>query len=394
MGLKQGPRTVLYVANAAKIGGGNKVLIDLILNLDPSRYSAHIVSPDRGPLTEWAASARVPWSVSPAGDWYGARGTVRLLQRSFELARLIIKTGAPIVHAAAPFCYRAAGLAGALTRTRRVCHLGFPPEPGELTRAFIAGPDVVIGCYEGQAREHETEIHAIAPRCRVVGVPNGVDTTRYGTSAPAADVEQLRVAGGPLVAILGHISDVKGYPTFIDAAALLWERFPNARFVGVGGETTQPGALALFERRVRDAGLSGRFHFLGFRNDVAAVLGAVDIVCLPSLAEGFPLAALEAMASGKPLVATPVGGVPEAISHDRTGLLVRPADSGALAEAIASLIASPERRQILGREARRLVEERFSVGRFAVAIQGIYDRLLANLATSLTHVDIASVPSK
>jgi glycosyltransferase involved in cell wall biosynthesis len=369
------PRAVLYVANAAKIGGGNRVFIDLIQNLDTGRFVPYLVSPARGPMTEWASAAGIPYSISEGGDWYGVSGLARLSRRAIGFAWLIRSIGADIVHAAAPTCYRSLGVAARLTRAARVCHLGFPPEPGELQRAFVSGPEAVIGCYEGQASEHADLIRSINPSCRVVGIPNGVDTVKFSAgSAAAPDVLALRRGHGTAVAILGHISDVKGYGAFIEAAAAVARRH-DCSFFAVGGETTQQGARARFERRVAEFDLQDRFHFLGAREDVADVLRSMDIVCLPSLAEGLPLAVLEAMATGLPVVATPVGGVPEAIVDGETGLLVPPEDSAALSYALDELIASPERMHAMGAAARLRAERRFSIRVFADSVQDVYESL-------------------
>ncbi len=367
---------VLYVANAAKIGGGNKVLMDLMLNLDSERYSASLVTPGPGPMLEWARSRGIQCDVSEMGDWYGLSGLAAVARRSTQLARIIRRTGASIVHAAGPMGYRSLGIAGLVTGAKRVCHLGFPPEDGELARAFIAGPDVVIACYNGQALENEALIKRLKPHCQVIGIPNGVDTTAFATAQPAADIQSLRRDGRVIAGILGHVSDVKGYGAFVEAAGRL-AGSSDCLFVAIGGETTQKGAQAKFEARVRELGIADRFRFLGFRQDVPSVLQAVDIVCLPSLAEGFPLAVLEAMASAKAVVATPVGGVTEAIVGEENGLLVPPDDPDALTQALRRLIESSELRARLARAARERVQKQFSVGGFAATIQSVYDTLLA-----------------
>ena len=368
------PRAVLYVANASKLGGGNRVFIDLIQNLDRDRYQPHLVCPEPGPMADWASAVGIQCSISAAGDWYGVSGLARLSRRTIELAMLIRSVGADVVHAAAPMCYRSLGVAGRLAGAARVCHLGFPPEPGELQRAFLSGPEAVVGCYEGQAAEHAPLIRGINPTCRVIGVPNGVDTARFSPGPAAPDVLSLRQGRSLAVAIVGHISDVKGYRAFIDAAADIARRH-DVVFFAVGGETTQPGARAQFESRVRELNLQERFHFLGARQDVPDVLRAMDIVCLPSLAEGLPLAILEAMATGAPVVATPVGGVPEAVADGETGFLIPPDDDHALGRALETLLTSPERIRRMGAAARARVELRFSVQTFANRIQDLYGSL-------------------
>ena len=247
-----------------------------------------------------------------------------------------------------------------------------------MKRSFVVGPDAVIACYEGQAADNAAMIFQLHPRSRVVAVPNGVNVEAFANAAPAEDVMRLRQSWRVVIAIFGHVSDVKGYGTFIDAAASLASQHKDCLFVAIGGETAQRGALRQFEAKVKEAGLADRFAFLGFRSDAASVLHAVDVVCLPSLAEGFPLAVLEAMAVGKPVVATPVGGVPEAVVHGKTGLLVPAGDSVALAGAIHTLVNSGELRQQMGMAGRDRVRDHFSVQRFARDVQQLYDTLLTN----------------
>jgi glycosyltransferase involved in cell wall biosynthesis len=178
-----------------------------------------------------------------------------------------------------------------------------------------------------------------------------------------------------VVAILGHISDVKGYATFVDAAAEVARERSGCLFLAIGAETTQRGARAAIENRVSARGLSDRFRFLGFRDDVHEVLNAVDIVALPSRSEGLPLALLEAMSAGRSVIATPVGGIPEALIDGETGLLVPPDDTITLATAIARLVDDSALRTRLGAAARAKVESNFSIEAFVRGVEQVYDSL-------------------
>lgn len=371
MGVKTA-QTVLYVANASKIGGGNKVLMDLMQNLDPSRFVPSLVSPEPGPLVDWARSVGIRCTLSPPGDWNSAAS---LMRRSWELGRIIRRTHARIVHAASPMCYRALGLAAFVTGAARVCHLGFPPEEGELERSFLCGPDLVIGCYTAQAEENRARIARIKPGCTVMGISNGVNVQTFAPGPVSGAGAELRRDFSRVVAILGHVSEVKGYPTFVEAAGRLAAKYTDCLFVAIGAETTHFGHQAQLEQRIRALSLTTRFRFLGFRSDVGELLRAVDIVALPSQSEGLPLAVLEAMAASKAVIATPVGGVPEAITDGKTGLIVPPDDVDALEKAIERLLSSPEERQHLGVEARARILKDYSVRRFADRIQDAYDSL-------------------
>ena len=126
-----------------------------------------------------------------------------------------------------------------------------------------------------------------------------------------------------------------------------------------------------------ELGLGGHFTFTGFRSDVARLLPAMDVVVLATHFEGFGLALLEAMAHGRPVVATAVDAIPEFVLDDETGLLHRHGDDAHLAEQIGSLLADPTRAMRLAEAGRQLVKTRFSMERFATSTRDLYQRLLA-----------------
>ncbi|MFH1417239.1 MAG: glycosyltransferase [Planctomycetota bacterium] len=221
---------------------------------------------------------------------------------------------------------------------------------------------------------------------RVTVIHTGIDPP---PERDAAAAESLRRAWGvspgePLIVTVARLSYEKGIDTLIDAAAILRETHPGARVV-VAGDGPDQGEL---EERIRRRGVSDMVRLAGFHADVWPVFWAADVVCMPSKSEGMPNVLLEAMAAGCPVVATNVGGVPEAISSGENGLLVEPENAAALASALASLIDDAPMAQRLAREARRTVEQRFLardvVGRYAA----LYERLLVQ--RSKAHAGIAA----
>jgi starch synthase (maltosyl-transferring) len=125
--------------------------------------------------------------------------------------------------------------------------------------------------------------------------------------------------------------------------------------------------------------VAARVRFLGPRPDVPALLGRLDLFVLPSLWEGLPNAALEAMAARRAVVATNVDGTPEAVADGVTGLLVPPADADALARAIAILLRDPERRGTLAEAGRRRVEREFGMDRMVAETQQVYREAMAEV---------------
>jgi glycosyltransferase involved in cell wall biosynthesis len=221
----------------------------------------------------------------------------------------------------------------------------------------------------------ESIIRQIGPiQDKVITIPNGVDVRRY---KPSVDKETIRRQLGieldsRLMVTVGRLTTQKGHRHLITAAATVVSRYPDAHFLFIGEgelqETLQAQAKAL--------GISEHIHFLGIRNDVPDILAVADLFVLPSLWEGLSIALLEAMASGKPIVATAVSGTTQVLIPGKTGLVVPPRDSRALADAITQLLSDPVRAQAMGRVAKQHVKMNFSAQKQADEHLALYRRLL------------------
>lgn len=175
-----------------------------------------------------------------------------------------------------------------------------------------------------------------------------------------------------VVGSVGNLYPVKGYRYLIAAAQKLIARRPNTTFVIIGrGELEAP-----LREEVKLRGLERKVRFLGFREDVPALLSIMDVFVLPSLSEGLSIALLEAMAAGKPILATQVGGNSELLIDGQTGLLVPAADVDALVEKISCLLADKYLARYLGENARKSVQQRFSEVAMIRNYEQLYDSLL------------------
>lgn len=165
-----------------------------------------------------------------------------------------------------------------------------------------------------------------------------------------------------LVGVVGRVVNIKGQDVFIKAAARLAPRFPNVRFLIVGDGVDR----ARYEALAAQLGVGATVSFLGWRRDIPEIFASLDIVVLPTTFdfEGVPVSVIEALAVARPVVATEVGGVAEAVRHGETGLLVPPRDEAALAEAIATMLADPDKAEAMGRAGQALVKEFFPLERF------------------------------
>ncbi len=224
----------------------------------------------------------------------------------------------------------------------------------------------------GAVRDHLTSQGLPADRVDVVH--NAVETE----GLPPVDAPALRRGLGvapeaPLIAVAAHLSRKKGIHVLLPALARLRERFPDVRclLMGEGSERTQ------LETQAAALALGEAVSFLGFRNDAQQVMAASDVVCLPSIAgEGLPMAVLEAQARGRPVVATRLAGIGEALSDGETGFLVQPGNPEALADRLGALLADAALRRRLGEAGRAFVAREFGPSLRCDRIEEVYRLVL------------------
>jgi glycosyltransferase involved in cell wall biosynthesis len=188
-------------------------------------------------------------------------------------------------------------------------------------------------------------------RPRVEVLVNGVRVERFRQpESQRGDVREELAIGADEVAVftVANLRRQKAYPDLLRAAVRALDRQPRLRFFAVGQGPLREELEQLHGR----LGLGDRFRFLGYRDDVARLLAGADLVVMASTFEGFPLAVMESLAAGVPVVATRVGGVPDAVSDGVEGLLVDPGDVPALAGAIVELASDADRRAQMARAAR------------------------------------------
>jgi glycosyltransferase involved in cell wall biosynthesis len=219
---------------------------------------------------------------------------------------------------------------------------------------------------------------SLGVRGAVETIYNGIDTARLVRPEGRA---RLRAELGlgphqPVVGAIGNLFPVKGHTYLVRAAARLAARFPDLTVLLSG----RPLLEAELTAEARALGVERQVRFLGFRDDVPALLDAMDVFVLPSLSEGLSMSLLEAMAAGKPVVATDVGGNPELVVDGQTGLLVPARDPEALAVAIGRVLGDRALAARLGDSARRRVLGEFGVDRMVARYVGLYDTMLADPA--------------
>ncbi len=213
------------------------------------------------------------------------------------------------------------------------------------------------------------------PKPDPIVIPNGVSVSVGEDERKAARKELGIDDQTVLVAHVGNIRPHKGHQNLIEAVAQLPDSQTPFVVVSIGGEK-YPGDLDRITTDAQNAGVQDRLRFLGRREDALSFVGAADLMVNPSDHEGLPLAILEAMSLGKPVVATAVGGVPSVIESDVSGTLVPAGDPTALAAALEKLTDDPELRSRLGAKAQEVALERHGLGSMIQAVERVYGEVL------------------
>jgi len=348
------PRRVLHVLGTAEPAGFGifKIVENLAAAVDPARYEIHTCFLQPGELAARLQRSAVKatcinWNGSIRDPWGAARYAVLL--RSLEFSIIHVHTGGRLL----------SGMGRLLTRARLVRNLH--GRASELTG--IVSPSFDL-----------PQLDVLIANSRVVA-----DYSRNPNAVviyPGVDVSEFSVPRtvhrGVVIGTACRLELIKGLHHLIKALSILAPEFPDLR-LEIAGDGSLRGAL---EQESRQLGVSGIVSFLGWREDLPFVMAGWDIFVLPSLDEGFGIAALEAMAAGLPVIASAVGGLSELVQIGETGWLVPPAAPADLAQRVSQLIRDSRKREAMGIAGRKRASDYFSTSRMVDQTIAVYDGLL------------------
>lgn len=365
--------SALHVIQSAGLGGSESVFAVLSRHFRAAGSRVVCAVGEEGWLTHELRKAEVAVHVLPGLG----KGKVPEAGSLLALCRLIVRHDISLVHSFSFPAHAYGVLAARLTR--RACLVNVRNRHHDLAgrrRAFLwrhlIAPlaDAMVAVSEDLA----SEVERVSGR-KAVCIRNGVDINPLrGTKSRAQTRAELGLPSQALVlGTIGNMRPVKGQIDLLRAAAVAAKHTPAVRVLLIGAPE-EPTATEL-RAFCRQAGLDGNVSFLGRRDDAVELLPAMDIFCLPSLAEGTSNALLQAMAAGLPVIATAVGGNTEVVLHPRTGLLVAPRDPASMAEAMLSLARDPELRSKMGQAGRDRVAERFSLTAMIKRYEQLYQGL-------------------
>ena len=361
---------VLHIINSLQYGGAEKMAIDLVASLRKRGIDGRLCCLEgEGELAPYARGLGIPVTV------YNKKGGVdmRLLVHLFQLIRRE-KFDLVHTHNVAPLIY--GSLAAKFTGA--VClHTRHGRESKKPVRSMIWKINKAVVAISEDTRKKILVDNPLEEQKTTV-IWNGINLDNY---KPKSDLDRERLKSemglsstDRVVGIVARLSPEKDHINLLRAFSTVLQANTNAVLLIIGG-----GKL---ETELRDSAktlqISDRVKFLGFRTDIMELLGLLDVFVLSSVTEGLPLTILEAMAVGKPVVATRVGGNAEAVEEGVTGLLVEPQNPQELGRALLSIVADPDKGFQMGLMGRKRVERDFSLQTMTEKYLALYGRIASS----------------
>ena len=383
--MKENKRKInlLHIVNGFAIGGGELKLLELVKNLVEKRadkYNVTVCSVGQGGM------------LQPEFEKLGIKVFVIEKKHKFDISqvfkvrRIIKQEQIDLVQTTLFYADVIGALAAKLTGVDAVISwdtVSHPPDSFEtrlrhkLSYKFcMRFVKKIVAVSEG-VKKYLIEDRKIASG-KIDIIQYGIDLSLFNSRNGFLDRKKRSELGLPdhkiVIGTVARLEVQKGHRYLIEAAPEIINKFPNVVFAFVGDGTLRQE----LETQVSELGLQENFRFLGFRKDVKELLFAFDVFVLPSLFEGLPNVILEAMASGRPIVATAVDGTPELIEHNETGLLVPPKSPQAMQEEILNLLEMEDKGKGLGQNAKQMAKQKFSFDQQFRKFEEVYDAMLAS----------------
>lgn len=367
---------ILYLHETSKFAGAEESLLNLAKFLDKGRFTPNFILPEEGLLKDKLEAIGVKVFVVPMPKIRRVVGVIPAARRILSIARenniSLLHTNSIRTHFYGLHVARKLKLPIIWHQRNLLTRELLDPD-----RLFSSLADVII-CNSCAVARRFLKKGTLSDKVRVVY--NGVDTERF---SPAISPDRFRREFGigeseKIVGIASRFDKRKGHEDFFKAAKEVIRLEKNVRFLVVGGAVfdNHEEREQYLRDRVKSLDLKDRVIFSGFRQDMPEVYAAIDIFVLPSLQEACARVLLEAMASGKPVIATSLGGNPEIVVDEVTGILVPAKDARALAQAMLRLIREPDTARQMGEAGRKRIQECFTIAENLVKIEFIYGELL------------------
>ena len=363
--------TVLHLSTSSGPGGAERMVSTLAAALNQGQFRTIVVLFRSGWLQAECEARGVRTCVMPLGGPFN-------LQWFRACLRLLRKEQVALIHAhefSAILCgWVVAMLAGVpLVATVHGKNYFWEKLRRRVTYRLVSRQGTIVAVSKDLKQFICDRVGVQEQRVEVIY--NGVAPAQMITNEEVQKCKaELGVSGRyPVLGVVGSLYPVKGHRFLLEAMPEILRRWPTAQLLVIGrGELD-----VVLKEQVEQLAIGDNVQFLGMRQDVPRLLSLMDVFVLPSLSEGLSIALLEAMASGKPVVATRVGGNPELIDHGKTGFLVQPEDARDLATNLLKLLSDPGMMQQFGRQAAERVSQHFSMMQMVDRYRDLYARSLS-----------------
>jgi len=402
------PKRILYVDHTAKIGGGEIAILNLINAIDRKRFEPVFVLGSTGPLLERLTAAHVETyvieldsSVTEARkdslgftSLFKLRQVILCCQYVIKLSRLIRSLQIDVVHTNSLKSHIFGGIAGRLAGTRVIWHVRDAIDSSYLPKNVVKVvkalarivPTFVIANSASTLEkldlnsskglsERKNGYASKTEKKRSKVVHDGCDPSFFAETEPEpSEYDDQRPF---VVTLVGRITEWKGQHIFLRAAARVLKEVPTATFQIVGaplfGEDEYEESL---HGLCKELGIEEQVRFLGFRDDIPAIVSKCDLLVHASIiGEPFGQVVIEGMITGKPVIATDGGALPEIVINNVTGLLVEMGSVDHMADAIVSVYRNPSMARAMGKAGRERVLDNFTIAHTAAQMHNVYDEL-------------------
>jgi len=361
-------KSVLHIVEELRIGGLEKIIYDLATKMNTEKYTVTVWCIARGgEIAEELIRAGIDVRILGINSYYNPFNIIRM-------AKFIGKHNPDILHSHTYFSNTIGRIAGRLANVPVIIthvhntYFNYSIKNLLIERVLSFFTDKIICCSKA-VRDFVLKHEKIKIQKTVV-IHNGINLRKFHEGFNGVSLRKsFKISDdAPVIITVASLTEKKGHKFLLKAITSIKKRYRNIKVLIVGD-----GPLEHELKKIaRDYNLRNSVIFAGQRNDIPELLKISDIFVLPSLQEGFPLAVIEAMSTGLPVVATSVGGVPEVIEHGETGLLIPLGNPEALSDAIMILLKDEKIGKEIGRQGQKVISENFVSDKMVAEIDQLY----------------------
>ena len=362
---------ILYLSSSVNLWGARRSLLDILTHLDKKTFSPIVVCSSSGPLTEKLDEIKIPHRIIKMRLWRKGKYFPWIPSTVIRLAKLIRKERISLVHSNSHSDAPYGILACRFRKTPVISHVRDIIEPDKVGKYLLKHADRIIAVSNASADAFKDMKNRDK---KLMVINNSLDMNEFKVTEDIRG--ELGISSDDIIiGIVGQISRLKGHDVFLRAASIILEKNKNVKFLVVGNIRRERDQ-ELCEELINRLNIREHVVFTGYRQDIANIMSAIDILAFPTLKESFGRSAIEAMALGKPVVASNVGGVPEIVIDGKIGILVSPGDAEELANGLLELITDKKKREDMGKEGFKVVREKFDIKDMMNRIENVYKELL------------------